>query len=83
MGPPSCSSISCWAFDQPAYRLADLAARPNTQLFHRLLDAFDLNLRLLELDPIAQGLGGRLTERPLHTLEGLLLGAISVLQFLG
>ena len=50
--------------DQPAHRLADLAARPHAQLFHRLFDALDLHLRPLDLhlDALAQRCGARLAQ---------------------
>src|SRR3954454_16224858 len=71
-------------FDQPAHRLADLAAWTNIHFFHRLLDALDLHLRLLDvhLDALAQRFGAGLAHGPLHAAERLLLGAVSVLQLL-
>jgi hypothetical protein len=71
--------------DQPAHRLADLAAGSEAHLFHRLFQALDLHLRLLDmhLNAFAQRFGARLSHRPLHTAERLLLRAVGVLQFLG
>src|SRR5690349_23167307 len=71
--------------DQAAHGLADLAARSDAHFFHRLLDALDLHLGLLDmhLDAFAQRVGACFAQRPLHTAERLLLRAIGVLQFLG
>ena len=43
--------------NQTTHRLAYFSAAPGVQLFHRLLDAFNLRLRLLDvhLDALAQG----------------------------
>jgi len=58
--------------------LADFAAWPHAQLYHRLLDALDLHLSLLDvhLDAIAQRFGARLAQGFLHAAQRLLFGAV-------
>jgi hypothetical protein len=62
-----------------------LRPRPHAHLLHRLLNAFDLHLRLLNvhLYALAQHFGARLAQGSLHATQRLLLGAIGVLQFFG
>jgi hypothetical protein len=86
IGPfSSCSSISRWASStSPPHRFADLAAGSEAHFSHGLLETLDLDLRLLDvqLNALAQRFGARLSHRPLHTAERLLLRAVGVLQFL-
>src|SRR4051794_21319697 len=71
--------------DQPAHRLADLAARPHVHGLHGLLNALDLDLGLLDmqLNPFPQGIRAGLAQRPLHAAQRLLFGAVGVLELLG
>src|ERR1700733_9720967 len=70
-------------FNQAPHRLADLAARPYLKLFHRLLDPFDLHLGLLDvhLNAFAQRWSARHFQCFLHATQGLLFGAVGILQF--
>jgi hypothetical protein len=71
--------------DKPAHCFADLAPRPHAHLLHRLLNALDLHLRLLNVHryALAQRFGARLAQGLLHAAECLFFSAVGILQFFG
>jgi hypothetical protein len=68
--------------DEAAHCFADFAAGPNLKLLHRLLDALDLHLGLLDvhLNALAQRGCTRHLQGFLHAPQSLFLGAICILE---